>query len=63
MTIESEIEHLKQSDLFKLKEKVEKAKLEDRDLLYEMAIKVEEQISKAKETLFRVTSKTKKNYQ
>ena len=54
-TIELEMAQLKQSDLYELKKKVEEAKIQGRDLLSEMATKVEEEISKAKEMLLRVT--------
>lgn len=58
-TIELEIVHLKKSDLYKLKNKVEKAEIQGRDLLSEMAEKVEKEISKAKEKLLRVTKRTR----
>jgi len=53
-TIELEIVHIKKSDLYKLKNKVEKAEIQGRDLLSEMAEKVEKEISKAKKRLFMV---------
>ena len=55
--IELEMAQLKQSDLYELKKKVEEAKIQGRDLLSEMATKVEEEIRKAKERLLRVTKR------
>lgn len=58
-TIELEMAKLKQSDLFELKSKVEKFEIQGRDLLSEMSVKVEEEISKAKERLFIITKRTR----
>ena len=57
-TIELEMAQLKQSDLYELKSKVEKAEIQGRNLLSEMAAKVEKEISNAKERLLRVTKRT-----
>lgn len=57
-TIELEMAQLKQSDLYELKSKVEKAEIQGRNLLSEMAAKVEKKISNAKERLLRVTKRT-----
>jgi len=56
-TIELEMAQLKQPDLYELKKKVEKFEIQGRDLLSEMAAKVEEEISEAKKRLFRVTKR------
>ncbi len=58
-TIELEMVQLKESDLYKLKKKVEEAEIQGKDLLSEMAAKVEGKISKAKERLLRVTKRTR----
>lgn len=58
-TIELEMVQLKEFDLYKLKKKVEEAEIQGRDLLSEMAEKVEGKISKAKERLLSVTKRTR----
>jgi len=52
--IETEIAHLKGSDLYQLKTKVEAAENEGRDLLAEMASRVKEMIALASERLARI---------
>lgn len=53
--IETEIDQLKKSDLYKLKTEVEKAEDEGRDLLAEMASRVDEQIARADKKLDKIT--------
>ncbi len=55
--IETEIAHLKGSDLCQLKTKVEAANNEGRDLLAEMALRVKDEISLASERLAGITGK------
>lgn len=53
--IETEITQLEESDLYQLKTKVEAAENEGRDLLTEMALRVEEEITSASERLVEIT--------
>ena len=53
--IETEITQLEESDLYQLKTKVEAAENEGRDLLAEMASRVEEEITSASERLVEIT--------
>ena len=55
--IEIEIDQLKESDLYKLKTEVEKAEDEGRDLLAEMASRVDEQIARASKKLDKITKR------
>ncbi len=56
-TIEDEIDHLKDSELYQMRLKVEHAEIEGRDLLSEMAARLDDQITSAKQQL----SQTKDN--
>ena len=56
-TIELEMAQLKESDLYKLKKKVEEAEIQGRNLLSEMTEQVERKIIKAKEMILRLTKK------
>lgn len=53
--IETEIDQLEKTDLYKLKTEVEKAEDEGRDLLAEMASRVDEQIARASNKLDKIT--------
>jgi hypothetical protein len=55
LVIETEIVQLDESDLYQLKTKVEAAENEGRDLLAEMASRVEEEIASASERLAEIT--------
>ena len=55
--IETAIDQLRESDLFKLKTDVEKAEDEGRDLLAEMASRVDEQIARASKKLDNITGR------
>jgi len=59
-TIETEITQLKESDLYKLKTKVEDAEKEGRDLLADMANQLDKQIADASKHLAQVTRKGRK---
>jgi len=56
-SIEFEISQLEESDLYQLKIKVEKAEDEDRDLMAEMASRVDEQIALANDRLNKIPGK------
>jgi len=58
--IEAEVEQLENSDLFKLKTRAEKAEDEGRDLLDELASRVEEDIVLAKKRLGELTRRVNK---
>lgn len=54
-TIEIDIAQLEESDLYKLKTKAEKAEDEGRDLLAELASRVDEEINLASKRLAEIT--------
>jgi hypothetical protein len=56
-TIEAEIVQIKESDLYKLKTKVEDAENDGRDLLAEMALRVAKEVTIASERLAEITRK------
>lgn len=58
--IEVEIDQLKDSDLYQLKVKVEEAEDEDRDLLEEMAMHLDEQIVLARQELKKMKAKKRR---
>jgi chromosome segregation ATPase len=57
--IEIEVSQLKESDLYKLKTKVEEAEKEKRDLLAEMAKQLDKQIADARERLDEIKKRIK----
>lgn len=59
-SIEIEINQLKESDLYKLRVKVEEAEKEGRDLLAEMSEQIENQIADARKQLTEVKERSKK---